>query len=143
MKTKTIIKTYSDLVLFPTLYERYNYLKLGGRVGDRTFGFDRYLNQELYRSRRWKEARDYVIIRDGGNDLGLEDFPIGRRIMVHHMNPLTIREIEDGAKTVFDPEGLICVSPMTHNAIHFGDIELLPKPLIERSRYDTCPWRKE
>jgi hypothetical protein len=121
--------------------ERYQYLKLNGVVGDSTFGYDRILNQLLYRSDRWKKTRDGIIIRDNGCDLGIEDYEIHDKIYVHHMNPITIEDVENDRDEIYDPEYLICTSFNTHNAIHYGDESLLPKPPIERRMNDTCPWR--
>jgi hypothetical protein len=127
-----------------TFEERFAYLQLKGIVGESTFGYDRYLNQTLYMSRRWKRARDIVIIRDNGCDLGIDssDYEIRGIIQIHHMNPLTPEDIELGRDIIFDPEFLICTSPSTHKAIHYGDASLLPRLPIERRRNDTCPWRK-
>ena len=138
----TDIKTYSQLITLPTFIERYKYLKLEGVVGDETFGFDRYLNQIFYKSIEWKSVRDHVIVRDNGCDLGIEDRIIGERILVHHMNPIRIEDIKNRSEFLLDPEYLICVSKNTHNAIHYGDSELLITEPIERSKNDTCPWRQ-
>ena len=138
----TDIKTYSQLITLPTFIERYKYLKLEGVVGDETFGFDRYLNQIFYKSIEWKSVRDHVIVRDNGCDLGIEDRIIGERILVHHMNPIRIEDIKSRSEFLLDPEYLICVSKNTHNAIHYGDSELLITEPIERSKNDTCPWRQ-
>lgn len=135
------IKTYSDLILLPTFEERFRYLQLNGVVGRETFGFDRYMNQIFYRSQRWKDVRDYVIVRDGGCDLGIKDRVIHGRITIHHMNPLTFDDIENESAYLLDPEYLICVTHNTHNAIHYGDENLLVKVPVERSKNDTCPWR--
>ena len=138
------IRTYSELILLPTFEERYQYLRLDGRVGEETFGFDRFINQYLYqRSQRWKSVRDYVITRDMACDLAIADreIPEGVKILVHHMNPLTLRDIETESEFVFDPEYLICTTFNTHNAIHYGDESLLITSPIERTRNDTCPWR--
>lgn len=138
----TIIRTYSELSLLPTFEERYRYLRLTGQVGQETFGFDRYLNQVFYRSQRWKKIRDYVIIRDNGCDLGVEGYEIHGRIIIHHMNPITIEDIERESSYLLDPEFLICTVHNTHNAIHYGDERLLITAPIERTINDTCPWRK-
>lgn len=137
-----MIKTYTDLVSLPTFEERYQYLRLNGRVGEDTFGFDRYLNQVFYRSQKWKSVRDYVIVRDNGCDLGIEGREIRGKIYIHHMNPITLEDIERESAFLLDPEYLISVTHDTHNAIHYGDESLLIKPPIERSRNDTCPWRQ-
>lgn len=136
------IKTYSELATLPTFEERYQYLRLEGKVGADTFGFDRYLNQILYRSPRWKEARRFVILRDNGCDLGIEDREITGRLIVHHMNPITIEDIEKESDFLFNPEYLICTAHITHNAIHYGDESLLITEPIERKQNDTCPWRR-
>lgn len=136
-------RTYSELSTLPTFIERFNYLKLGGRVGADTFGFDRYLNQNLYqRDPRWKKARDAVIIRDNGCDLGIEGHEIHSKIIVHHMNPITMDDILNDRDWIFDPEFLISTIHTTHNAIHYGDENLILTAPIERSKNDTCPWRK-
>lgn len=135
------IRTYSELITFPTFEERFEYLKLGGKVGEETFGFDRYLNQIFYKSPEWLEARDYVIIRDCGCDLGIEDREIKTRILVHHMNPIRKEDILKRSKFLFDPEYLICTIKSTHDAIHYGDNNLLTFAPIERRPNDTCPWR--
>lgn len=122
--------------------DRYNYLKLFGRVGIETFGFDRYLNQALYRSKRWKELRPKIISRDCACDMGLPDYEIFDRIIIHHMNPISIEDIEEDRDDIFNPEFLICVSPNTHNAIHFGDDSKLPKPITQRRPNDMCPWKE-
>lgn len=135
-------RCYSDLRRLKTFEERFEYLRLGGIVGESTFGFDRYLNQALYRSSKWREVRDKVIIRDNGCDLGINGYEIISGILIHHMIPITIEDIENRDPKIFNPEFLICTSRRTHNAIHFGDESLLPKDPIERYQYDTCPWRK-
>lgn len=137
------IKTYSELKSLPTFEERYRYLKLGGKVGADTFGHDRYLNQVLYqRDPRWKEARRKAILRDNSCDLGIEDREIPGTVIVHHMNPITIKDIEEGSDFLFNPEYLICTTHNTHMAIHYGDESLLIKAPIERSPNDTCPWKR-
>lgn len=138
---KMMLRTYKDLRRLDTIRDRFEYLKLGGQVGESTFGFDRYLNQAFYRSREWQEARRTVILRDGGCDLGIEGYEIGKGLVVHHMNPITIDDILSRRDEIFDPEFLICVSDRTHKAIHYGDAELLPKDPVERKPGDTCPWR--
>lgn len=138
----TVIRTYSELSRLPTFEERYQYLRLAGAVGQSTFGFDRYLNQIFYRSQRWKKMRDYVIIRDNGCDLGVAGYEIYGRIIIHHMNPITIEDIERESAYLLDPEFLICTVHNTHNAIHYGDERLLMTAPIERTMYDTCPWKK-
>lgn len=135
------IKTYSELITLPTFEERYRYLKLGGIVGEETFGFDRYLNQVFYKSNEWLEVRDYVIIRDKGCDLGMEDREIQGKIIVHHMNPITKEDILNRSKILLDPEYLICTVKNTHDAIHYGDESLLIIAPIERTKNDTCPWK--
>lgn len=137
------IKSYSELSKLKTFEERYEYLRLKGRVGEETFGFDRYLNQILYqRSHKWKHARDQVILRDNGCDLGVEGYEVPGKILVHHMNPITIEDVEQERDYVFDPEYLISTSLNTHNAIHYGDANLLSRGPIERTKHDTCPWRQ-
>jgi hypothetical protein len=127
----------------PTFEERYRYLRLGGRVGADTFGFDRYLNQVVYqRDPKWKNARDIVIIRDNGCDLGIEGREIYGKILVHHMNPITMDDILEGREWIYEPEFLISTMLTTHNAIHYGDENLLMKAPIERTKNDTCPWKR-
>ena len=142
MTMKTSIKTYSELITIPTFEERYEYLRLQGRVGKETFGFDRWLNQVFYRSKEWKTVLDKVIVRDCGCDLAMLDREIQGRILVHHMNPIIVRDIFDRTEFLLNPEYLICTSKNTHDAIHYGDSELLITMPIERSRNDTCPWRR-
>lgn len=141
--TMMCTKTYSELITLPTFEERYHYLKLGGVVGEETFGFDRYLNQVFYSSKEWKTFRRDIIVRDMGCDLGIEDREIGRTILIHHMNPITLADIHQrNLDVLLNPENVICTSLNTHNAIHYGDESLLVLAPIERSRNDTCPWRR-
>lgn len=135
------IKRYSELILLPTFEERYKYLQLNGVIGDETFGFDRYINQMFYRSQEWKQVRDYVIVRDNGCDLGIEGHEIRGKILIHHMNPIGIKDIQQVNKFLLDPEYLITTMLSTHNAIHYGDESLLVTDPIERSKNDTCPWK--
>lgn len=137
-----IIRTYSELIKLPTFIERYRYLRLGGKVGEDTFGFDRWLNQVFYKSDEWLEARDFVIVRDMGCDLGMPDREIKSRILVHHMNPISQEDIIRRTKFLLDPEYLISTIKNTHDAIHYGDESLLMPDPIVRTRNDTCPWRK-
>ena len=136
------IRTYSELIQLPTLEERYLYLKIGGKVGEETFGYDRYINQMLYKMPEWEAARRDVIIRDKGNDLGLEGYEISGNIYVHHMNPITADDIINRLDYVLDPEYLISSSFNTHQAIHYGNEDLLPQEPIERFKNDTCPWKQ-
>lgn len=136
------IKTYSELILLPTFEERFEYLRLDGRVGEDTFGFDRYLNQLFYRSYEWRKIRDYVIVRDNGCDLGVEGYDIYGKILIHHMNPITARDIADRTELLLNPDYLICVTHDTHNAIHYGDENLIIKAPLERRPNDTCPWKR-
>lgn len=135
------IRTYSELIKLKTLEERYQYLKIGGAIGEETFGFDRWLNQQLYKRSEWLSVRDKVIIRDMGCDLGVEGYEIYGKIYVHHMNPITKEDILYHFEDVINPEYLITVSMRTHNAIHYGNAELLPQDLVIRTKNDTCPWR--
>lgn len=137
-----MIRTYSKMIRIPTFNERFAYLKLGGVVGESTFGFERYLNQEFYRSAAWRTARRDVIARDLGCDLAVEGHEIHDRVYVHHMNPMRADDIVHGNRDILDPEYLICVSLLTHNAIHYGDESLLPKPMVIRRPGDTTPWKK-
>lgn len=136
------IKRYSELIQLPTFEERYRYLRLGGKVGEETFGFDRWLNQKFYKDSEWLKIRDEVIIRDNGCDLGMPGREIHSRILVHHMNPITKDDILHRTKFLLDPEFLICTVKNTHDAIHYGDESLLILAPVERSKNDTCPWRQ-
>ena len=135
-------KTYSELIKLPTFDERFEYLKLGGAVGEDTFAHHRYLNQALYRSEEWKRCRRQIIIRDNGCDLACEGFEIPVRILIHHINPITIDDVLHRRSIVFDPENLITTSHQTHNAIHYGNIDLLATSPVVRQKNDTCPWRR-
>lgn len=136
-------RCYKDLRRLKTFKERYNYLKLDGVVGESTFGFDRYLNQVFYKSGEWRHARDVVIRRDEGCDLGIPGHEIlGESPIIHHMNPITQKDVLDRNPDIFNPEYLICVSSDTHRAIHFGDENGLPLEFFERHPNDTCPWKE-
>lgn len=137
-----IIRTYSKLMRLPTYLERFQYLQLSGKIGAETFGFDRYLNQILYRSPEWKHFRRDIILRDNGCDLACEGYEIIGKILVHHMNPITMEDILNRDPKIFDPENVISTSMNTHNAIHYGDESLLITQPMERSKYDTCPWKQ-
>ena len=139
-----IVRTYSELRRLSTFEDRYRYLRLNGIVGESTFGFDRYLNQMFYRSGEWKGARNRVIIRDNGCDLGIEGREIQGSVIIHHMNPVPVEELRFRGynfEDLLDPEYLISTVLNTHNAIHYGDERLLLRDPIERTRNDTCPWR--
>lgn len=133
-------RTYSEMRRFETFVERFRYLALRGRVGEATFGFNRWMNQDFYTSREWRQARDDIIVRDNGCDLGLDGYEIHKGLYIHHLNPITPAQIEAGDDALFDPSNLITVSHRTHNAIHYGDESLLPQPLVERKRGDTKLW---
>lgn len=135
-------RCYSELIALPTFEERYRYLRLTGRVGEDTFGFDRYLNQKFYRSAEWKHIRDQVIVRDNGCDLGIEDRVIYGKILIHHMNPITEKDILRLSDYLLNPEYLISVTHKTHNAIHYGSEDLLVTAPIVRTPNDTCPWKR-
>lgn len=136
------IRTYSELSKLKTFKERFTYLRLNGFVGKETFGFDRYLNQVFYKSAKWRSIRDFVIVRDNGCDLGIEGREIYGKIIIHHMNPITSQDIEQESDFLLDPEFLISTVHETHNAIHYGDENLLILAPIERKPNDTCPWRR-
>lgn len=138
---KNHIRTYSELITLPTFTDRFKYLQLNGFVGTETFGFDRYLNQFFYRSQKWKSIRDQIIIRDNGCDLGMDGYDIYGKIIIHHMNPITLTDIEKESAYLLDPEFLICTTHNTHNAIHYGDESLLITAPVERYKNDTCPWK--
>ena len=135
------IKCYSDLRQIDTFKERYYYLKLHGIVGEETFGFDRYVNQMLYKSSKWRKTRSKIIIRDNACDLGIDGYELPNYIVVHHINPITLEDIEEERDIIFDPENLICCSTRTHKAIHYGDETLLPKEPVIRTPGDTCLWK--
>lgn len=135
------IKTYSELILLPTFEERFKYLQLNGRVAEDTFGFDRYINQNFYRSSEWRRIRDYIIIRDNGCDLGVDGYEIHGKILIHHMNPITVSDINFSTEYLMNPEYLICVTHNTHNAIHYGDEKQILTGPIVRTKNDTCPWK--
>lgn len=139
--TRTI-RTYTELSRLTTFEERYRYLRLGGRVGEETFGFDRWINQTFYKDRDWLSVRDHVIVRDLGCDLGMFDREIQGKILVHHMNPIDVNDILKRSDLLLNPEYLICTSKRTHDAIHYGNEDLLYTDPIERSPFDTCPWKK-
>lgn len=142
MMNQRIIRTYSELIKLPTFKERFEYLKLGGVIGEETFGFDRYLNQMFYKSREWKKLRNDIIVRDNGCDLAMPDREIiDQTILIHHMNPLTKEDILNMTEFVLNPEYLICTILNTHNAIHYGNSDLLYQEPIIRYKNDMCPWR--
>lgn len=142
MKTTTgNIRTYSEMMTLKTYEERFDYLKIGGQVCRETFGYDRYLNQILYNTKQWKKFRREIIIRDNACDLACEGYEINYRILVHHINPITVEDIINRNPMIFDPENAITTTHRTHNAIHYGDKNLLILQPIERTPNDTCPWR--
>ena len=134
------MKTYSEMCQYRNFIDRYEYLKNTSFVGDETFGGSRYLNQNFYRSSKWKRIRDKVIIRDNGCDLAIEDRVIYGKLIVHHINPITVEDVLNMNSNVFDLENLVCVSFDTHQAIHYGDDKLLFKDPIQRFPNDTAPW---
>jgi hypothetical protein len=136
----TIIRTYSELHRLDTFEERYRYLRLGGLLGLRTFGFDRWVNQRFYKSQEWKSTRNLIILRDNGCDLGVLGYEIHSGLLIHHMNPISLDEIKHGDESIIDPNFLITTSLRTHNAIHYGDEDLLPRGPIERKSGDTTLW---
>lgn len=136
-----IIRTYSELIRLKTFEERFEYLKLDGTVGESTFGFDRYLNQMFYTSIEWRNFRRDIILRDNGCDLAIPGLDIVGKIFIHHLNPLTKEDVLNRTEYLMNPEFVVCTSKLTHDAIHYGDSNLLPKGPIERKRNDTCPWR--
>lgn len=140
MSTK--IKTYSELIQLPTFIQRYRYLKLSGQVGEDTFGYERYLNQILYHSSEWRRFRRDIIIRDNGCDLGCDGYEITGKIIIHHINPITLKDIEQRNPMILDPENVISTIHNTHNAIHYGDESLLVTEPLIRTQNDTCPWKR-
>lgn len=135
-----MLRTYTELSTLTSFLDRFKYLQLNGQVGADTFGFDRYLNQTFYHSYEWRKIRDHVIIRDNGCDLGVPGYEINSRIYIHHMNPISLEDIEARVSDILNPEYLICVSQQTHNAIHYGSEELLPSEPITRRPGDTKLW---
>ncbi len=142
MTTDHRIRTYSELMELTTFEDRFRYLKLEANVGDATFGFDRYLNQHFYRSSEWKYIRNKIILRDNACDLGILDRELDRRIIIHHMNPITKHDLIHQTDFLLNPEYLICTCHKTHSAIHYGDESILEQVIIERTKNDTCPWRR-
>lgn len=135
-----MIRTYSELIRLASFEERFKYLKLDGVVGEDTYGWERYLNQSFYKSKEWKNIRDYVITRDCGLDLGLLD--ISGRIIIHHMNPISANDIREATDILLKPEYLITTSDRTHNAIHYGNLDMLVTEFVTRTKNDTCPWKR-
>ena len=133
-------RTYSELSRLETFEERFHYLELKGRVGEKTFGFDRLVNQRFYKSGEWRHVRNYVITRDGGCDLGVPGYEIHYNLLIHHMNPMTLHDLQHGEEWILNPEFLITVSHQTHNAIHYGDKSLLPRSPVRREPGDTKLW---
>lgn len=138
-----MIRTYTDLSRLNTFNDRFEYLKLSGGVGIDTFGVDRIFNQRFYTSSEWKRIRRDVILRDNGCDLGIDGLIINGKIIIHHINPISLEDIENLSDYLVNPEYLICTSHQTHNAIHYGNIDMLPKEAVTRTKYDTCPWKIE
>lgn len=136
-----MFRTYSELIRIPSFEERFEYLSIGARVGERTFGSRRFFNQEFYRSQQWRSLRSYLIVRDQACDIAHPDWPIPDRIVIHHLNPIREENFDIANPALTDPENLVCVSYRTHNAIHYGDAGQLPKPIAERRPNDTCPWK--
>ena len=143
LMSQKIIRSYSELSKLQTFEERFRYLQLNGEVGKDTFGFDRYINQKYYKSKEWRSIRDKVILRDNGCDLGIEGRDIHGKILIHHMNPISTQDIEEQSEFLTNPEYLICVTHSTHNAVHYGDENLLVKEPITRTKNDTCPWKHD
>lgn len=138
-----MIKTYSEMIKFDSFYERFEYLKLNGYVGEDTFGNQRFLNQILYKTPEWRKIRREIILRDNGMDLGVTGCTICGKVLIHHINPITIEDIQNRNFKIFDPENLVCVSHKTHNTIHYGNIQkILNSELTIRSKNDTIPWKK-
>jgi hypothetical protein len=133
-------RSYSELIQLPSFEERFRYLSLRGQVGRETFGFDRYLNQKFYTSREWRNLRHKIIVRDNGCDMGVDGFEIHESIYIHHLNPMTVADVESSDPRILDPDNLISVTHRTHNAIHYGDERLPPRMLIERKPGDTKLW---
>lgn len=143
MRMDIMSRSYSELIKIDSFLDRYKYLKIGGRVGEQTFGSDRYMNQILYHSSEWRHFRSRVILRDLSNDMAMDGYEIfdKRNLVVHHINPITVEDILNRDPKIFDMENVVCVSLGTHNAIHYGDESQLPIILTERFENDTCPWK--
>lgn len=135
-----MIRTYSELITLPTFNERFKYLKLDGKVGKTTFGSDRFLNQIFYQSYEWRKVRNEIIVRDLGCDLGIEGLDIHSKILIHHMNPISAKDLTDRSDFLMNPEYLICTCKRTHDAIHYGDESVLCEEPVMRKPGDTCPW---
>lgn len=137
------IKTYSELSQYTSFKDRFNYLKLNGEVGKDTFGYDRIFNQMFYGSKEWRNVRNHVIVRDNGCDLGVVGYDIAaQRVIIHHLNPITLEDIDRHADILLNPEYLITTTHATHNAIHYGDEDLLMTGPVIRTKNDTCPWKR-
>lgn len=136
-----LTRSYNELSRLPSFEDRFDYLNLSGKVADPTFGYDRIFNQYFYHSSEWRRTRNGIILRDNGCDLGMPGYEIHDRIYIHHINPITLEDVEEMSDRLFDPDNLVCVSFDTHNAIHFGTKRTAPKIPIERVPGDTCPWR--
>lgn len=137
------IKSYSECILLPTFLERFRYLQIGGYVGKETFGYDRYLNQILYRTPEWKRFRRDMILRDNGCDLACEGYEIHGNILVHHINPISVEDVVNRNPCIFDPDNVICTSLNTHNAVHYSDESILVTEPVVRTPYDACPWKHQ
>lgn len=137
------MKSYAELIQIQNYYDRFEYLKLGGKVGFETFGFDRWINQIFYSSREWKKFRWHIIERDNACDMAFKGYDILDKLIVHHINPITKKDVIDRDPKLFDTNNVICVADRTHKAIHYGDKNLLPQPLIIRTKNDTCPWKNK
>lgn len=138
------MRTYTEMLSYQTIKDRFEYLKIHGQVGEATFGSRRYLNQILYKSKEWRDFRNKIIIRDNACEFGLIDYPINnsKDIRIHHINPITIEDVLNRDPKLFDPNNVICVSDLTHKALHYGDASLLPNnQFVERTKNDTCPWK--
>lgn len=135
-------KTYLELITLPTFEKRFEYLKLDGSVGKETFGYDRYLNQTFYNSAAWKDFRNRIILRDNGCDLACDGHELNSKVVVHHINPINIDDVINNPSVLLDPNNAICTCHKTHNAIHYGDKNLIDVDPIERTENDTCPWKK-
>lgn len=137
-----MIRTYSELSSLQSFEDRYEYLRLRGTIGVDTFGFDRVFNQMFYASKEWKRVREQIIIRDNACDLGVDGYDIPDRILIHHMNPIELSDIQNCSDFLLNPEYLITVSHATHNAIHYGTSKSVQSVPVERTRNDTCPWKR-
>jgi hypothetical protein len=137
--TMSIRKSYQELLRLPTYEARLDYLLTDSIVGKETFGSLRHLNQKFYSSVQWKRIRLEILLRDNYCDLALADLPINGRMFVHHINPISDRDLATGTAAL-DVDNLVTVSFFTHNRIHFGIRHVMKQEQVSRSPGDTKLW---